>query len=161
MKRTKPILVLVVAAAILVAMAAAAGAAQRDGGMSRMLSSEQAAASGIDPKKGTCPRAEPDKLPPDALAGASETALGYLEEHYRSDTKGQYAVAAYRGLRAPLNEFYKNVCPNRLQYGKLLQKRSVQVDLIWPKFLPSASLSQKTVFVARFGGEYRVWAQYR
>ena len=161
MNTTKRILLLTVAVVAVVAMAAVAAAADRDGGFSGSLSGEQAAGSGIKPEKGTCPRAQPDKLPPDALAGATVTALGYLEEHFGEDAKGQYAVAAYRGLRAPLNEYYKNVCPNRLQYGKLLQKRSVQVDLIWPKFLPSASLSQKTVFVARFGGEYRVWAQYR
>jgi hypothetical protein len=154
-------IIMLLTVVLLMVVTAAVAAAQRDGSISGMPSSVQAADAGIDPEKGTCPKAEPDKLPPDALAGASETALGYLERNFGQDAQGQYAAAAYRGSRAPLNEFYKDVCPNRLRYGKLLQQRSVQVDLIWPKFLPSASLSQKTVFVARFGGDYRVWAQYR
>lgn len=65
-----------------------------------MPSGEQAADSGIDPRKGTCPKAKPDKLPPDAPAGASETALGYLGENFGEDAEGQYALVAYRGLRA-------------------------------------------------------------
>jgi hypothetical protein len=41
--------------------------------------------------------------------------------------------------------------------SKLLQARSVTVNLIFPKMLPSASLSQHAVFVAKFEGTYRVW----
>ena len=45
----------------------------------------------------------------------------------------------------------------RPQYAERLLERSVEVDLIFPKLLPSASLSQHTVFVARFQGDYWVY----
>lgn len=114
------------------------------------------------PLVGSCPKAKPQILPPAALAGATRAALGEAPGLYpRMNTRGRYAEAAYRGMSAPVKGFYKNVCPHRLRYGKLLQKRSVQVNMIFPHYIQSASLSQHWVFVARFGGEYRVWGVYR
>lgn len=111
---------------------------------------------------GTCPKAKPERLPPAALAGATRAALREAPGLYRQmNTKGRYAESAYRGMSAPVKGFYKNACPHRLQYGKLLQRRSVQVNMIFPHYIQSASLSQHWVFVARFGGEYRVWGVYR
>ena len=115
-----------------------------------------------DPTKNECPNAEPDKLPPRALAGATRAALTSVPEIYgvpRSEDR--YAEAAFRGLQAPLNEFHKTACPNRPKYGKLLQKRSVQVNMVFPKYKSSASLSEHWVLVARFDEEYRVWGVYR
>jgi hypothetical protein len=43
--------------------------------------------------------------------------------------------------------------------GHLVQKRSVVLYLQFPALLPSASLSEGVVLVARFSGQYRVWAQ--
>jgi hypothetical protein len=106
---------------------------------------------GIDPMKGTCPKNEPEKLPPDALAGATEAALAYFEG--LEDAEGAYAVAASRGGNQMITEGFG--C------SKLLRSRSVTVNLIFPKMLPSASLSQHTVFVAKFEGDYRVWEIYR
>ena len=51
----------------------------------------------------------------------------------------------------------QDMCRERPYYAEHLLERSVEVDLIFPKLLPSASLSQATVFVARFQGEYWVY----
>lgn len=110
-----------------------------------------------------CPNAEPEQLPPDALADAANAALdqaplifGYVGayENGKAQTiKGVYGEAAYlakSGLgRSPMIR-------QGLGCGKLLQDRSVTVDLVFPE-VQSASLSQHTVFVARFGGDYWVW----
>jgi hypothetical protein len=41
--------------------------------------------------------------------------------------------------------------------GAATQARTVVVDLEFPRLVPSASLSQGAVFVARVKGHYRVW----
>jgi hypothetical protein len=43
------------------------------------------------------------------------------------------------------------------QCGTRVFRRTVVVDLLFPKMLPSASLSQGTVFVSRSGTGYQVW----
>jgi hypothetical protein len=125
----------------------------------RASANEPAGIFGADPRHADprerpgCPKAVPQKLPPDALAGATRAALVYFENI--EEAEGQYAVSAERGLRG---EFYRYNCPElSVQRAKLLQKRTVVVSLEWPKMFPSASLSQHTVFVAKFEGEYRVW----
>lgn len=125
-------------------------------------SKARASSTGNGDLVGGCPKLKPESLPPAALSGATRAALSEAPGLYqRMNTHGRYAESAYRGMSAPVNGFYKNVCPHRLQYGKLLQKRSVQVDMIFPHYMQSASLSQHWVFVARFDGEYRVWGVYR
>ena len=54
------------------------------------------ARAGIDHMKSTCPTAEPDKLPPNALAGATNAAVAYFEGI--EDAEGQHVVSANRGL---------------------------------------------------------------
>src|SRR5215212_10387838 len=110
---------------------------------------------GID--LGSCPKAEPEELPPNALAGATEAALDQVPSVFGDvkATEGAYAVAAYLGKsglgRSP-------IIRKGLECSQLLQDRSVTMDLVFPEFEPSASLSQHRVFVARFRGGYRVWA---
>jgi hypothetical protein len=140
---------------VLVALAAVAVVDQRGDRASadEPQTQEPPASLGIDPRKGTCPKVAPEELPPDALAGATEAALAYFENV--EEAEGQYAVSAERGLRGG---FYRYNCPELSpQRAKLLQKRTVVVSLEWPKMFPSASLSQRTVFVAKFESEYRVW----
>ena len=98
-----------------------------------------------------CPKAEPEKLPPDALADATEAALEQIPSVFGDveANEGAYAVSASRGGDQMITK--------GLGCSKLLRDRSVTVDLIFPKMLPSASLSQHTVFVARFRGDYWVW----
>jgi hypothetical protein len=117
---------------------------------------------GIDLR--SCPKAEPEKLPPDALAGATEAALDQIPSVFgdAKTTEGAYAVAAYRmkggsGPFGPRPGIVQDMCRERPQYAKRLLERSVEVDLIFPKLQPSASLSQHTVFVARFQGDYWVY----
>jgi hypothetical protein len=117
---------------------------------------------GIDLR--TCPKAEPQELPPDALAGATEAALDQLPSVFgdAKTTEGAYALAAYRmkggsGPSGPRPGMVEDMCRERPHYAERLLERSVEVDLISPKLLPSASLSQHTVFVARFQGNYWVY----
>ena len=103
-----------------------------------------------------CPKAEPEKLPPDALADATKAALDQVPLVFGDDetTKGAYAVAAYLG-KSELGR--SNMIRRGLGCSQMLQDRSVVVDLIFPKLEPSASLSQHTVFVANFEGDYWVY----
>jgi len=138
----------------LVALAAVAVVTQRgDPGASanEPQTKEPPASLGIDPTKGTCPKAEPGKLPPDALAGATEAALEQVPSVFGDveANEGAYASSASRGGN--------HMITKGLGCSKLLRDRSVTVNLIFPKMLPSASLSQHTVFVARFEGDYWVW----
>jgi hypothetical protein len=41
--------------------------------------------------------------------------------------------------------------------GKTIAARTVVVQMLFPRMLPSASLSQAVVFAGRFGHGYRVW----
>jgi hypothetical protein len=146
---------LAVAIAALVVLAAVAVVIQRGdlASANEPQAKEPRASLGIDPAKGTCPKAEPETLPPNALVGAINAALAYFEDV--EEAEGQYAMSAERGLDG---EFLRYNCPELSpQRAKLLQKRTVVVSLEWPKMFPSASLSQHTVFVAKFEGEYRVW----
>jgi len=117
---------------------------------------------GIDPR--SCPKAEPEGLPPDALAGATVAALDQVPSVFGDveTTEGAYAVAAYRmkggsGPFGPRPGIVQDMCRERPQYAERLLERSVEVDLIFPKLQPSASLSQHTVFFARFQGDYWVY----
>jgi hypothetical protein len=165
--RWRLVLISAVAMVALVALAAAAVVTQRgDPGASTKepqakgpqtkepQTKEPPASLGIDLVH--CPKAEPEKLPPYALADATEAALDQVPSVFGDveANEGAYAVAAYLGEsglgRSPM-------ITKGLGCSKLLQDRSVTVDLIFPKMLPSASLSQHTVFVARFRGDYWVW----
>jgi hypothetical protein len=107
------------------------------------------------PAFGTCPRgAQP--LPPGALAPATRAALRQaprlfggpdgIDTRDRRATRAALArVAGARGRQV------------RRQCGRRAHARTVVVDLEFPRMLPSASLSQGTVFVARIEQDYRVW----
>ena len=45
----------------------------------------------------------------------------------------------------------------RRECGEQVARRTVVVELLFPRMLPSASLSQGVVFVSRFRAGYRVW----
>jgi hypothetical protein len=160
--RSRLALISAVAMMALVALAAAAVVTQRgDPGAStieaqttesrakELQAREPPASLGIDLVH--CPEAEPEKLPPDALAGATEAALEQVPQVFGDVEANEdaYASSASRGGDQMITK--------GLGCSKLLRDRSVTVDLIFPKMLPSASLSQHTVFVARFRGDYWVW----
>jgi hypothetical protein len=151
-RRSRLVLIVAVAIAALVALAAAAVATHRgDRAPANEPQAKEPTRLGIDLMH--CPKAAPEQLPPNALAGATNAALAYFEDV--EEAEGQYAVSANRSLDG---EFFRHNCPELSpQHAKLLQERTVIVSLQWPKMVPSASLSQHTVFVAKFEGEYRVW----
>jgi hypothetical protein len=151
--RSRFVLIAAVAVVVLVALAVAVVVTQRgDRASANEPQAKEPTNLGIDLTH--CPKAEPEKLPPNALAGATNAALAYFEDV--EEAEGQYAVSAERGLLD--GGFFRYNCPELSpQRAKLLQKRTVVVSLEWPKMFPSASLSQHTVFVAKFEGEYRVW----
>src|SRR3712207_1732648 len=74
---SRVIAIVAVVTAALVALAAAATTNQQSDRASanEPQAIEPPTSFGIDPMKGTCPKAEPEKLPPDALAGATVAAL--------------------------------------------------------------------------------------
>lgn len=149
----------------LVALAAAAVVTQRDDpGAS---TKEPPASLGIDLVH--CPKAEPEKLPPDALAGATKAALDHVSSgevvaHIDGEaltTEGAYASSAYltEGGRASRPGVIRDLCRERPQYAKLLLNRSVEVNIFFLEVeKESASLSQHSVYVAKFEGNYRVYA---
>ena len=113
-------------------------------------SAPRALSSGLSATR--CPRlAQP--LPADALAGATKAALAQAPALYRGiDTRGVEATRAARSSAAgPRGQQVAREC------GNVVAERSIVVDLFFPRMLPSASLSQGTVFVDREHGRYRVW----
>jgi len=127
------------------------------------------ASLGIDPVKGTCPEIEPESLPPDALAGATEAALDQVPSVFgrvvvqvdgeARTSEGAYAFSAQltEGGSASRPGIIRDMCRERPQYAQLLLDRSVEVNISFPE-VESASLSQHTVYVAKFEGDYRVYA---
>lgn len=146
----------VIATVILVAVAATAAVGRGDGASEKTSGDHSSSRSerslGINPRKGTCPKAVPDRLPPNALAGATNDALAEAPKLYPQNTRGRYATLA---------QLVKSGSPRSGTFkecGKRLNNRSVEVDMIFPHAgYHSASLSQASVFVARFDGRYRVW----
>ncbi len=175
--RWRLVLISAVAMMALVALAAAAVVTQRgDPGTSanepqteEPPAKEPPASLGIDLVH--CPKAEPEKLPPDALAGATEAALdqvpsvfghviAYIDGEART-SEGAYASSAYltEGGSASRPGIIQDICRERPQYGQRLLDRSVEVNMFFPEVeRESASLSQHTVYVAKFEGDYWVYA---
>ena len=99
-----------------------------------------------------CPL-HPQALPGNAIAGATELALSRASALYPGlDTRGAVATraaqAAYAGVRG---------AQVVRECGDRVGNRTVVVEMLFPRMLPSASLSESTVFVDREGGAYRVW----
>lgn len=93
------------------------------------------------------------RLPADGVARAAEQALDEAAAVYRGvDTRGALVQAADRSAFAgPRGRQVRGEC------GADVARRTVVVQLLFPRMRPSASLSQGVVFVARFPHGYRVW----
>lgn len=104
-----------------------------------------------------CPKLRPQRLPANALAGATLAALSQAPAVYRgTKLKGMRATEAVlaRVDVAGRGGYARAIC------GRRVQSRTVVVYLEFPAMRPtSASLSQGVLLVSRFAGEYRVWAQ--
>lgn len=92
-------------------------------------------------------------LPPAGVQHAADEALLLAAKlHPGLDTRGAEVMAADRSAFAGARgREVSNLCSNRVA------ARTVVVQLLFPRMLPSASLSQSTVFVGRFANGYRVW----
>jgi hypothetical protein len=111
-----------------------------------------ASAAAQRPHAPSCPL-HPQVLPGNAIAGATELALSRASALYPDlDTRGAVATsaarAAYAGVRG---------AQVVRECGDRVGDRTVVVQMLFPRMLPSASLSQSTVFVDRENGAYRVW----
>lgn len=168
-RRSRLVLIVAAVRAVLVALAAAAVATQRGdlASANEPQAKEPPTSLGINPMKETCPKAEPEKLSPDALAGAMESALdqvpsvfGHVIAHADGDTltsEGAYASSASltEGGSASRLGMIRDMCRERPQYGQRLLQRSAEVTIFFPEVeWESASLSQHTVYVAKFEGDY-------
>ena len=90
-------------------------------------------------------------LPAGAVARAADRALveaPLLYPGLGAAVITQSALSPYAGVRG---SEVKHQC------GRRAFHRTVVVELLFPKELPSASLSQGVVFVSRFATGYRVW----
>jgi hypothetical protein len=94
------------------------------------------------------------RLPPDAIAGASEAALAAAPHLYRG--KNLHDMRALQATLAVADRD-RGLYP-RVKCGRQFRHRAVIVYLDFPAERPSASLSQGVVVVFRAGDGYRVWA---
>jgi hypothetical protein len=100
---------------------------------------------------GHCPR-EVLPLPADAIARAADQAR--IQASFLYPRSGPAVVEL-----AWLAKFRLNVwASTQLPCGSLVRSRTVVVDLLFPKMLPSASLSEGVALVSLFRTGYRVWA---
>jgi hypothetical protein len=102
---------------------------------------------------GRCP-ANPLPLPSEAVARAADQAriqAAALAPGFGPALEELSARSAYAGAYGGI---VKHQC------GTLVFRRTVVVELLFPKMLPSASLSQGVVFVSLFSTGYQVWYVY-
>jgi hypothetical protein len=131
-------------------LAAAAAASTLIAAVPSLGRAASAAAPGV--RAAICPR-HPRALPGDAIAGATEIALSRASALYPGlDTRGALATRAARSA-------YAGVRGAQVvrECGDRVGNRTVVVEMLFPRMLPSASLSESTVFVDRESGAYRVW----
>jgi hypothetical protein len=108
------------------------------------------------PSEGGCPKQQMQRLPSDAVARAADAALDQAPAVYRGTKLGGMRVT--EAILATLDDAGRGGYA-RTACGRRAQQRTVVVSLEFPAMRPSASLSQGVVLVARFSGQYRVWAQ--
>jgi hypothetical protein len=92
-------------------------------------------------------------LPPAGVQHAASQALAEAATLYPGlNTKGAEVMAADRSAFAGTRGGEVSaLC------GKKVSARTVVVQMLFPRMLPSASLSESVVFAGRFADGYRVW----
>ena len=98
-----------------------------------------------------CPKATPVALPADAVNRAADQAR--IQAPFLYPKFGPAVVElAWRAI------FKLHVWASApFQCSNLVRQRTVVVDLLFPKMLPSASLSEGVVLVSLFKTGYQVW----
>jgi hypothetical protein len=111
-----------------------------------------ATAAGETQRSRDCPESAL-QLTRDAPEPATVAALAEAPDAYAEvDTDRARANGAARATNAGARgRMVERMC------GKRVQRRTVVVELLFPDMLPSASLSQGTVFVSRFADGYHIW----
>ena len=104
--------------------------------------------------KGPCPRLHPERLPSDALAGATRAALDEARALYPD-----LNLTEMRATEAILATKDTNRGGYAAKCGRATQARTVIVYLEFPRMKPSTSLSEGVVLLSRFSNWFRVWAQ--
>jgi hypothetical protein len=101
---------------------------------------------------GACPKGTLT-LPADGVIGAARAALAGVRQDYSGeDVAGAALLTADRtAFAGPRGAQLRQHC------GKTIATRTVVVQMLLPKLLPSASLSESVVFVSDFRAGYRVW----
>ena len=109
---------------------------------------------------GRCPAAVLG-LPPDGVIGAARRALAEAARDYPGvRTAAAEVLAADRaGFAGPARAGFAGARGSEVarQCGVAVQDRTVVVQILFPRMLPSASLSEAVVAVSRFARGYRVW----
>jgi hypothetical protein len=92
-------------------------------------------------------------LPADGVQHAADRALAEAAKLYPGvNTRGAEVMAADRAAFAGVRgREVRALC------GTRAASRTVVVQMLFPRMLPSASLSQSVVFVGRFAHRYKVW----
>lgn len=92
-------------------------------------------------------------LPAAGVQHAADRALAEAAKLYPGlDTRGAEVMAADRSAFAGARgRQVSKLC------GKKVAARTVVVQMLFPRMLPSASLSESVVFAGRFARGYRVW----
>jgi hypothetical protein len=98
-----------------------------------------------------CPKANPLPLPADAVDRAADQAR--IQAPFLYPKHGPAVVElAWRAI------FRLQVWASTpFQCSNLVRQRTVVVDLLFPKMLPSASMSEGVVLVSLFKTGYQVW----
>jgi len=93
------------------------------------------------------------RLPPAGVQRAADKALAAAVRLYpHLNTRGAEVMAADRSAFAGVRgQQVARSC------GTRVAARTVVVQMLFPRMLPSASLSQAVVWVGRFPRGYRVW----
>jgi hypothetical protein len=97
-----------------------------------------------------CP-ARADVLPADAVARGADRARTQAPHLYPGLGPAVVTQSSLAPYVSPRGNEVKHQCGSRAFH------RTVVVGLLFPKELPSASLSQGTVFVSLFATGYQVW----
>lgn len=103
-------------------------------------------AGGSSRSSGACPRGALP-LAANSIAPASRAALA----REKPSSRGQVTGALFASTDPQRGG------PARTQCGRRIWKRTVVVYIDLRAFHPSASLSERVSYVARFRGGYRVW----
>jgi hypothetical protein len=138
-------------------LAAAVAAGVLAGGLVGALAIVSSSTPAAEPRltapgalSGSCP-SKAELLPADAVARAADEARTEARHLYPGDGSAVLTKSDLAPYAGPRGSEVKAQCGTRTFH------RTEVVELLFPKELPSASLSQGVVFVSLSASGYRVW----